>query len=50
MKDAIEARELNFEYADELAKAIAQYFGIDIGDYTPTNNPLENALKAIQYK
>ena len=50
LKDAIKARELNFEYADELAKEIAKYFGIDIGDYTPINNPLENALKAIQYK
>lgn len=43
----IKERDLYSDKADELAQAIADHFGVDIGEHSNVNCPWENALKWI---
>lgn len=38
-------RDLYSDKADELAQAIADHFGVKIGEHSSANNPWENALE-----
>ena len=43
----IKERDLYGDKADELAQAIADHFGVDIGEHSNVNCPWENALLHI---
>lgn len=44
----LQERDCYHEIADKLACAIAEHFGVEIGEHSSMNNPWENALDAIE--
>lgn len=47
MDSLIKDRDHCHEMADKLADAVAEHFGVDIGEHSNANDPWENALNCI---
>ncbi|HEX7046994.1 MAG TPA: hypothetical protein VF275_05435 [Gammaproteobacteria bacterium] len=50
MDEVMIQRDSYHDKADELANAIAEYFGVDIGEHSSANCPWEQALEEIEYR
>jgi hypothetical protein len=48
LMQVIAERDQYHEWADKLADAIAEKFGVDIGEHSNLNSPWANALEAIE--
>jgi hypothetical protein len=48
LMQVIAERDQYHEWADKLADAIAERFGVDIGEHSNLNSPWSNALEAIE--
>jgi hypothetical protein len=48
LMQVIDERDQYHEWADKLADAIAERFGVDIGEHSNLNSPWSNALEAIE--
>lgn len=45
--EEIENRDISESAADSLANEIARFFGIDIGEHSSANSPLDNAFEVV---